>query len=256
MGLFNQNNKKTPEEEYQELYDANLAQIEAANYLIRLDFAIGQYGNEDIIAGSMIGSTGKYLMMGKYGDLKWATTTIALRPDHVEIHYNGTNIYYSDILEVRVGDNKGFLNVEKQLILVTRQGNYIFKSETVFIDVISNIIVGSRDRYNDWINDGLITAGETLTDDEWNKLIRGEQFRENNDEDSNVDEANFDRVLRAAELYERGLLSKEEFEEIKNRFMNKKSDKAMKITSQKFCPNCGVEIEIDFKFCTNCGHEL
>lgn len=253
MGLFNRKNKKTPEEEYSELYNDYLARIEAADYLISLNFAIGQYGNEDIIAGSMMGSTGKYLMMGKYGDLKWATTTIALMADGVEIHYNGTNIYYSDIMEVRVGDNRGFLNVEKQLILVTRQGDYIFKANSVFIDVVANLIVGSRDRYNCWIDDGLITAGENLTDDEWGKLIRGEPLeRESND----VDGANFDRVLRAAELYEQGLLSADEFEEVKSRFMNSKPEKTEELSSLKFCQKCGAEIEKDDNFCNNCGCKL
>lgn len=247
----------TPEEEYQELYNTNLARIESAGYVVILDFAIGQYGNEDIIAGSMIGPTGKYLMMSKYGDLKWDTTKVALKAYGVEIHYNGTIIYYSDIIDVRIGDNKGFLNVEKQLILVTRQGNYIFKSNTVFIDVISSLIVGSRDRYNGWIKEGLITAGETLKDYEWDMLIRGEPLeRENNNEDNDVDAANLDRLLRAAELHERGLLTKEEFEEIKNRFMKHNSEETQKPSSHNFCPKCGTKIDKYSKFCTNCGYKL
>lgn len=54
MGLFNRN-KKSPEEKYQELYDANMQSIENAAYQVLLDFVVGQYGNEDIIAGSMMG---------------------------------------------------------------------------------------------------------------------------------------------------------------------------------------------------------
>lgn len=256
MGLFNRGNKKTPEEEYQEQYNNYLAQIEAANYLVSLDFAIGQYGNEDIIAGSMIGSTGKYLMMSKYGDLKWDTTTMALKTDGVEIHYNGVGILYSDILEVRIGDNKGFLNVEKQMILVTRQGNYIFKSNTVFIDVITNLIVGSRDRYNQWIKDGLITPGEDLSVEEFDKLIRGEPLDRKNSNSENENKGDdIDRVLRAGELHERGLLSDEEFEDIKNKFL-KKDTPSDDGSSVNFCPSCGATVQDNHRFCINCGHEL
>lgn len=259
MGLFNRGNKKSPEEEYQELYYNYSRAIEDANYYIQLDFAIGQYGNDDIIAGSMIGTTGKYLMMSKYGDLKWDTTTIALKTDGVEIHYNGTNLLYSDILEVRVGDNKGFLNVEKQLVLVTRQGNYIFKENTVFIDVISQLIVGTRERYNKWISDGLITPGEQLTDEEWNKLINGEPLERNTTSNNNDDEnADVDRLLRAAELNERGLLSDEEFNDIKSKLLKKENETVNNNEESKvnFCPSCGAEITSDYKFCVNCGHKL
>ena len=250
MGLFNRN-KKTPEEEYQEQYNNYLAQIEAANYIVRLDFAIGQYGNEDIVAGAMIGSTGKYLMMNKYGDLKWDTTTLAILTDGVEIHYNGAGILYTDILDVQFGETSGFLNVEKQLILVTRQGNYIFKSNNVFIDVVASFIVGNRERYNGWVNDGLISPGENLPPEDWDKLIMGEPLnREKKDNTNNDDTANVDRVLRAAELHERGLLSDEEFMDIKNKFLKQDN------TGTNFCPSCGAEIQDGQRFCTNCGHEI
>lgn len=215
MGLFN---RKSKEERYKELYDANLAQIKNANYLVRLDFAVGQYGNEDIVAGAMIGSTGKYLMMSKYGDLKWDTTTMALLMDGVEIHYNGTGLYYSDILDVRVSDDKGLFTVDKQLVLVTKKGDYIFKGSVVFVDVIVNLIVESRERYLGWVNDGLISAGESLSDDDVVKLINGESLVRD-DVDKGKVERDMDRLIRLGELHERGLLSDEEFAEAKRKLL-------------------------------------
>lgn len=219
MGLFNRNkNKKSPEEQYRELHNENMANIKAANYNVRIDFAVGQYGNEDIIAGSMIGSTGKYLMMGKYGDLKWASTTMALLPDSVQIHYNGTRIFYSSIIEVRVSDNTRIVNGEKQLVLATTQGEFIFKGQAVFIDTIIYLILITKDQYNTWIKEDLIKPGENLTEEDFSKLLNGEPL-ERDTGDKTKDESNMDRLIRLGELHERGLLSDEEFAEAKKKLL-------------------------------------
>ena len=217
MGLFNRN-KKCPEEKYQELYDANMQSIENAAYQVLLDFVVGQYGNEDIIAGSMMGGTGKLIAMSKYGDLKWEQVTVSLLTYGIQINYMNI-IFYSDIIDVRVGDNGGFLNIDKQLIIVTPDESYIFKGNTVFVDVIVDLIVGSRQRYLGWIDDGLINQGQVLQDGDVDKLDNGECLipKSQRESDGNMD--NTDRLLRAAELYERGLLTEDEFEELKKKLL-------------------------------------
>ena len=88
-----------------------------------------------------------------------------------------------------------------------------------------------------------------------------------------------DELLKYAELYEKGLLTKEEFETKKQQILN--NEKALKeefetqnIQSNetllkeeylnddefelkpKFCPNCGNSVDEDSKFCINCGNKL
>ena len=91
--------------------------------------------------------------------------------------------------------------------------------------------------------------------------------------------SNADELLKYAELYEKGLLTKEEFEMKKAELLGTNSvddvkteiheeDYSLKqeyaeqngITivddKPKFCPNCGTSIDVDSKFCTNCGNKL
>ena len=77
-----------------------------------------------------------------------------------------------------------------------------------------------------------------------------------------------DELLKYAELYEKGLLTKEEFDMKKSELLSSKqtfaeeSSPIDEITPPiekpkiKFCPNCGYEIESDSKFCSSCGFKL
>lgn len=72
-----------------------------------------------------------------------------------------------------------------------------------------------------------------------------------------------DDLLKYAELYEKGLISEEEFAKLKNEIIhdgsnldineNTKSDNEEK---NKFCPNCGCEVELGDNFCTSCGNKI
>ena len=87
--------------------------------------------------------------------------------------------------------------------------------------------------------------------------------------------SNADELLKYAELYEKGLLTKDEFDmkkaELlgtpivsKNEILDKNFSLKQDVITQneiidkkpKFCPNCGTPIEIDSHFCTNCGNRL
>ena len=76
-----------------------------------------------------------------------------------------------------------------------------------------------------------------------------------------------DELLKYAELYEKGLLTKEEFDLKKSELLSgeslivEQSNSIDEITHEeepkiKFCPNCGYEIDMDSKFCMNCGFKL
>lgn len=72
-----------------------------------------------------------------------------------------------------------------------------------------------------------------------------------------------DDLLKYAELFEKGLISKEEFNLLKNEIIHGQSnpnqntdDLSYGEKKNKFCPNCGCEVESDAKFCTSCGNKL
>ena len=72
-----------------------------------------------------------------------------------------------------------------------------------------------------------------------------------------------DDLVKYAELYEKGLISEEEFNKMKNEIIhgesnsNFKEDVAdYKEENNDFCINCGSKVELDAKFCPSCGNKL
>ena len=74
--------------------------------------------------------------------------------------------------------------------------------------------------------------------------------------------SNADELLKYAELYEKGLLTKEEFDMKKAELLgNSKKDSTAQnnIDTEyipNFCPNCGTPVETVSNFCRNCGNRL
>ncbi len=76
-----------------------------------------------------------------------------------------------------------------------------------------------------------------------------------------------DELLKYAELYEKGLLTKEEFDLKKSELLSNgptiaeqqnSTDEIAHVEESgiNFCPNCGFKVEKGSKFCSNCGSEL
>ena len=72
-----------------------------------------------------------------------------------------------------------------------------------------------------------------------------------------------DDLVKYAELYEKGLISEEEFNKLKNEIINGESNLNFnedilsdKEENKKFCPTCGSEVELDDMFCSSCGNKL
>ncbi len=76
-----------------------------------------------------------------------------------------------------------------------------------------------------------------------------------------------DELLKYAELYEKGLLTKEEFDLKKSELLSNNQNideqpvsidenESIEEPLIKFCSNCGSEIEMGSKFCSNCGSKL
>ena len=72
-----------------------------------------------------------------------------------------------------------------------------------------------------------------------------------------------DELLKYAELYEKGLLTKEEFDLKKAELLNGQENMNEQLESEEieeikpvYCGNCGTLIEDDSNFCTNCGAKI
>lgn len=57
-----------------------------------------------------------------------------------------------------------------------------------------------------------------------------------------------DRLIKLGEMYEKGLLTDEEFAAMKQNLVNSKNENT--------CQNCGAEVPDDSKFCSECGTQV
>ena len=65
-----------------------------------------------------------------------------------------------------------------------------------------------------------------------------------------------DELLKYAELFEKGLLTKEEFDMKKAELMGTSNTESQNNNAPKFCSNCGNPIDSESKFCSNCGNSI
>lgn len=64
-----------------------------------------------------------------------------------------------------------------------------------------------------------------------------------------------DELVKLAELYEKGFLTKEEFDFKKRQIMGI-DDENISDVRPKFCSNCGEPVKKEGKFCSNCGMRI
>lgn len=82
-------------------------------------------------------------------------------------------------------------------------------------------------------------------------------FKGNNNSVKSVENSNnIDDLMKYAELYEKRLITKEEFNLKKAEIMGTPTSVEKSDFSAKFCGNCGNPIDSDSKFCSNCGTPL
>lgn len=107
----------------------------------------------------------------------------------------------------------------------------------------------------------------------WSKYItdKYEQYlfnKNSNNVQSRERGNDVDDLMKYAELYEKGLLTKEEFDLMKSKLLSTNSPIAEQPNSieeispieeepkGRFCPNCGSKVDADSNFCTDCGTKL
>ncbi|WP_305556284.1 zinc-ribbon domain-containing protein [Methanobrevibacter sp. V74] len=171
--------------------------------------------NSTIIGGAVFGTAGLGLGAFDEGNIKWKRTELILMDNGLNVKSNGAVALYEDIKSVVLG-KRGFIHTI-MTIITHDKNNLIFKVASEDSTVLKEIIE------------------DNLT--------------------SNICSSNDDILFKYAELYEKGLLTKEEFDLKKQELFNKDS-KSVEEETPRFCGNCGEVLNMDDKFCTNCGANL
>lgn len=226
MGLFN--NNVSEEDKIIQAYN----KVAGAS-MVECKVAIGTHGADEIIAGAMIGETGKLIGMANYGKPKYERSVLEFHVNGIVFTNPGWSIMYHDLTSFNITDRFRHADVTIRL----SDGGQIV------CEMLKYEAYAARKRIKELKNDYM----ERVAKEEAEKQIE----LDNQEQDNNID-----RVLRAGELHDRGLLSDEEFEDIKNKFLKQKEAHDNKDNDVNFCPSCGSEIKPGYIFCTNCGQKV
>lgn len=222
MGLFRRK-KKEPEE-----YKVSEERIQnIIDNGVPVEVAMGTHGNDELIAGSMLGSTGKLIALNNYGKPIYKPTILFMTEDGMRFQLTGEFFRYTDIYTLEAPFNVGMINAEFKL--VTTSGEITLKATNPNYMAIRELF-------------GRFVA---LCEQ---RMAEEEVAAERQEAQVKV-ESDMDRLIRLGELHERGLLSDDEFADAKARLLVDDSD-------VRFCPVCGVEVQGDGNFCVNCGERL
>lgn len=232
MGLFNHGNKESDDERFERYKQ----EIIDANYLISLELAVGTHGADEIVAGAMIGETGKLIGMANYGKTIWESTTIQLFDGSFQVHYNGSIVGYDTIL----GFDRGKLSWNgREFVIHTTYGDWWFRADSVFAEAVMAVINALREHY-------------------LNNLEEAEDNVEKEKTESDID-----RLIQLGEMHEKGLLSDEEFISMKQKLMGSNDENQVEddtnstnTPEKRICENCGAEIVENANFCTDCGKPI
>ena len=240
MGLLNGNKSEAQKIEEERIKILNEGQV-------FIHLAVGTHGADEIVAGAMMGETGKYLAMAKYGKTKWEPTYLLISNEGIQVDYTCAFYYYNEINSIKE-THSGWLDTE--FILNTTKGRISFKLYGPTFKALKIIISDLKEKY----------------------LAQLEQEKINHEqkESHQESEQKVDRLIELGKMYENGLLSEEEFASMKqdilkgnenNKSDNENSNFHMNSTNphentKRVCENCGEEVLEDANFCTNCGNKL
>ena len=192
MGLFRRNKKEDKKDEYI-VTEERLNEI--TNDGVDVQVGIGVHGADEIVAGAMMGSTGKLIAMSNYGKLKYTDNRLYFNEDSIMFR-TGEKFMFDEIYRWEKR-NVSFIHTEFSLI--TTSGEIPLK--------VTN---------KDFL--AIIKLFEIIPAEYYEKLEAMEQEAENSEE-QNKNESDMDRLIRLGELHERGLLSDEEFVQAKAKLL-------------------------------------
>lgn len=192
MGLFRRNKKEDKKDEYI-VTEERLNEI--TNDGVDVQVGIGVHGADEIVAGAMMGSTGKLIAMSNYGKLKYADNRLYFNEDSIMFR-TGERFMFDEIYRWEKR-NVSFMHTEFSLI--TTSGEIPLK--------VTN---------KDFL--AIIKLFEIIPAEYYEKLEAMEQEAEA-EKVIDKNESEVDRLIRLGELHERGLLSDEEFQEAKEKLL-------------------------------------
>lgn len=192
MGLFSRKKKEEPDEEM--MFEEQIREIRENG--LNIEVAVGTHGNDEIVAGAMMGSTGKLIAMSNYGKPIFQSTKLYMLPEGIRFQFNGEYFDYQEIYEWRK-KKVGLLQTE--FIFVTTRGEVLVKVSNG--DFLAFVEIFDRD----------VAA--------YSVRLEAEEKQAQLEEEQNKAESDMDRLIRLGELHERGLLSDEEFAEAKKKLL-------------------------------------
>lgn len=194
MGLFRRKKKEKKSDEYV-VPEERIQEILANG--VELQLGVGVHGNDEVVAGAMMGSTAKLIAMNNYGKVKYVPTVLHFYDDYMLFQVNGQKIPMGTIYQWEKR-HVGLAHTEfaflshsvGEILLKATHSNFL-----ATIEVLKRVSQEYVDRVN------------------------REQAEAEKLEEQNKAESDMDRLIRLGELHERGLLSDEEFEEAKKKLL-------------------------------------
>lgn len=197
--------------------------------------------NDAIVGGAFLGEWGTVLGALNEGDTSWKTTDLLFIEDGIRVKSTGHVILYEDIKKVILGEKGRLFSI---VSVITNSGeNFVYRTGNQNAVASKSIIEDNMPKINPNITPKTV---------------------ESNDNVANKSNDEADILLKYAELYEKGLLTKEEFEMKKAELFNSNHDSSNsefdedyeKEVEVHFCSSCGEKVDEGTNFCTNCGAKL
>lgn len=165
--------------------------------------------------------------------IRFKKTKFKIYDDRIMIERHRTFINFSEIKEI-------FQEIDKEAIIILNNNDIIpiagmhnIESERIELKAFINIL---------------------------NKLIKKNKANNNNKITRNPEDK-FDKLIKLGEMYDKGLLSDDEFASLKQELLSGNNKDSPVInenveTSRTTCKNCGAEISSNDSFCGECGTKI